>query len=67
MEVKRHGDAAVVDSLALFWLKQASLYEVGHRLDKELNKKRYKSQKFKHACASAVVIAQHRILTLYSI
>lgn len=37
---KRRGNAVVVDSLALFGLKQAPLYEVGHRLDKELTKAR---------------------------
>lgn len=51
-------DTAVVDSLALFWLKQASLYEVGHRLDKDEIKHKF-SRKFKLACALAVVIAQH--------
>lgn len=65
---KRHGDAAAVDSLALFGLKQASLYEVGHRLDKELNKNRCKSQnqqKLKHAGVSAVVTARQCSFTLY--
>lgn len=41
---KKHADTAVMDSLALFGLKQASFYEVGHRLNKRMNMNPYREQ-----------------------
>lgn len=39
---KKHADTAVMDSLALFGLKQASFYEVGYRLNKRMNMSHYR-------------------------
>lgn len=39
-KTNKHADTAVMDSLALFGLKQASFYEVGHRLNKRMNMSR---------------------------